>query len=69
MTLVQLAGALPRDPEFREWVSQQDKGFYCPDEFFAGDYIRQVCGMLVCQEEVMTDYSSILDERIAAFNA
>lgn len=45
LTIMQMAGSLPRDPEFREWVASQDKGYHAPDEHFAAEYIRERCGI------------------------
>lgn len=40
MNLVQLAGVLPRNPEFREWLSASGATF---DEPMAAEFIRVVC--------------------------
>jgi hypothetical protein len=42
MNILQLAGSLLRDPQFREWVSQQTTGTDV-SEWFAAGYIRDTC--------------------------
>lgn len=46
MTLVQLAGALPRNPRFREWATTQDGPWFDGPEMSddsAARFIRVVC--------------------------
>lgn len=56
MNLVQLAGVLPRDPMFREWV-----GYFCEvptacpvSEDIAAEFIRRECGV-TSRRELATD--------------
>lgn len=44
MNLVQLAGALPRDPEFREWCGHVS-GFDTFSEEHAAQFVRAMCGI------------------------
>ncbi|MBR8350291.1 hypothetical protein KDX21_06855 [Burkholderia cenocepacia] len=43
MNLIQLAGILPRDPQFREWVAQWMVPPREVDVDTAADFIRTVC--------------------------
>ncbi|MBC8642119.1 hypothetical protein IAG25_35530 [Caballeronia sp. EK] len=42
MNVLQLAGALPRDPQFREWIASLDGGTELDHEQCA-EFIRLVC--------------------------
>lgn len=54
MNLVQLAGALPRDPEFREWVETQTVYGELVSESEAAQFIRAGCG-ITSRRELATD--------------
>lgn len=51
MNLVQLSGVLPRNPEFREWLSASGAVY---DETMAAEFIRIVCE-IESRRELATD--------------
>lgn len=53
MNLTQLAGALPRDPEFRAWVGNYVDGRPV-DEDYAAHFIRACCEV-TSRRELATD--------------
>jgi hypothetical protein len=53
MNLLQLAGALPRDPQFREWVGEH-WSLSSVNEYDAADVIRQMCE-IESRRELATD--------------
>lgn len=54
LTVVQMAGSLPRDPMFREWVQSQHFNTWRMTEHDLAWFIRLVCGV-TSRRELATD--------------